>query len=108
VLWCERLTLEGWGFTSFLQKKEERGEEADSQDSVAAARALFKLKSSRGQDAKADNDTLWTKHESAITGLSIVSPLTQDPTVIATSALDGRVVVWDLPLLDVDMGGLSI
>lgn len=75
---------------------------------MAAARAMFKSKSVKGQDSKPDTDTLWTKHESAITGLTIVSPNNQEPTIISTSALDGRIVVWDLPLLDVDVGSMSI
>ena len=98
--------IEGWGFVDFVQKKE--SVKQATSDGVAAARAMFKSKSEKGQDIKGDSDAVWTKHESSITGLAIASPLNEEPTVISTSALDGKVVIWDLPLLEVDVGTMSI
>lgn len=69
---------------------------------------MFQNKATRGQDGKSESDTLWTKHENVITGLSIGSVNEHDPTIIVTSALDGRVVSWDLPLLEIDFDGLSV
>jgi len=66
-------------------------------NSVAAARALFVSKSSRGQDAAKESDGLWTKHESAISSICNASPNKEKRiTKISTSSADGRVVVWDL------------
>jgi WD40 repeat protein len=67
--------------------------------------ALFQNKAARAQESKTDSDTLWTKHESHITNISKL-----DGGRIATSALDGRVVVWDLRAADlgVNMASLGI
>jgi len=36
---------------------------------VAAARAIFQQKATRGQETKKEEDELWTKHEAAIISL---------------------------------------
>lgn len=82
---------------------------ASSATGVAAARALFQNKTSRGQETKSTTDTLWTKHESAITCMSSCSPRgSKTVTKMSTTALDGKLVIWDLQALDVDMSLLSI
>jgi hypothetical protein len=65
--------------------------------------ALFQNKTARGQDGKADDDELWTSHESAITSIAVVNR-----TSISTSGLDGRIIVWDLPSLNIAMGSLGL
>jgi hypothetical protein len=72
---------------------------------VTNCRALFQNKATRGQETKAEGDTLWTKHESLITNVVKLSG-----SKISTSALDGRVVVWNLAQADlgVSMASLGI
>jgi len=103
-----------WGLYSKLdQRKEEAAAPAGggSNSGVAAARALFQNKAARGQEKKTEGDTLWTQHENAITGLSnagIGGP-NQVVRKVATSGLDGRLVLWDLPELDIlDLAKLSL
>jgi hypothetical protein len=79
---------------------------------VSAARELFRNKTSRGQDIKNDTDTLRTVHERAITVLQDATlPGTAKPGKVlrvSSSSLDGRLVVWDLPSLDIDMATLGL
>ena len=72
---------------------------------INTCRALFQNKATRGQESKAEGDTLWTKHESLITNVVKLSG-----NRISTSALDGRVVVWNLAQADlgVSMASLGI
>lgn len=107
------LFVNGSGEWSFNRRLDQRVEEVASASSaaggVAAARALFQNKASRGQEKKADNDTLWTKHENSITGLvECTAPGQKYITKVSTSGLDGRLVVWDLPALELDMAALSV
>ena len=76
---------------------------------MAAARALFQNKSTRGQDFKAESDTLWTTHENAITCLQSVEA-DRDGRIsrFPSSALDGNIVIWELNKLDIDFTSLKI
>lgn len=65
--------------------------------------ALFQNKTSRGQDTKSEDDELWTSHESAISDIAVVSNST-----ISTAALDGRIVIWDLPTLNISLSSLGL
>lgn len=100
-----------WSFKSKLDEK--KTAEAVKSTGVASARALFQNKTSRGQESSKSKDTLWTKHENALDcimdaskGNSFGDPLTS----ISTSALDGRLVVWDLMAngLDKQLAALNI
>jgi hypothetical protein len=78
---------------------------------VSAARELFRNKTARAQDFKNDTDTLRTVHERAITLLQDASPRggkKAGVTRISSSSLDGRLVEWDLPSLDIDMATLGL
>lgn len=99
--------LETWKFHSFVDKKPET-KKITNNNGVAAARAMFQNKATRGQDTKSDSDILWTKHENAITGISAVSKTPKEVNIISTSALDGRLVFWDLPSLEINMSSLDI
>ncbi len=65
--------------------------------------ALFQNKTARGQDTKADDDEIWTSHESAVSDMAQVSP-----NSISSAGLDGRIVVWDLPNLNLAMASLGL
>jgi hypothetical protein len=70
---------------------------------ASAARELFKSKTTRGKDAKSDSDGLKTRHESCITCLNAVTP-----TKYSTSGLDGKLIQWDLPALEMSMATLGL
>ena len=74
---------------------------------VAAARSLFKSKARLGQDRKADTDHIWTQHENTITGLGIAN-VGGKVTKISTSGFDGRLVLWQLSDLNLDMSALRL
>jgi hypothetical protein len=83
--------------------------EAAPLSGVAAARAIFQSKTSRGQDKKtADTSSIHlggsSKHSRAITGISVHG------TTLTTSSLDGKIILWDLklPLLTLDAATLKI
>lgn len=63
-------------------------------DRVASARAIFQSICSRGQEAS--EDALSTQHEKPIIGLRMFS---HKPLRFSSSALDGRIVVWDMAQL---------
>ena len=97
-----------WAFRKKLDEKKEAVTAATS--GVGAARALFQNKTSRGQSASAETDTLWTKHENAIIDIRDMSPAGSVGALrkISTCALDGRLVMWDLTTIDVQLASLSI
>jgi hypothetical protein len=82
--------------------------EAAPLSGVAAARALFQSKTSRGQDKKTADTSIHiggsSKHSRAITGISVHG------TTLTTSSLDGKIILWDLklPLLTLDAATLKI
>jgi actin related protein 2/3 complex subunit 1A/1B len=62
----------------------------------SAARSLWNNKTTRGQDDNAGADDIWTCHQNAIMDLKAYSDAQQKKiTSFSTSALDGRVVIWD-------------
>lgn len=88
------------------ERKEDKAASATS--GVSAARALFQNKTRSGQDAKADSDTLWTQHDNAITCIANASVSRGPVDKVSTSGLDGRLVIWDLPALDIQMASLAV
>jgi len=98
-----------WSFLQLLDQKREAAKSNAPASGVQAARALFQNKATRGQESKQEGDELWTKHENAITCIQRLGAST-DPTCskFSTSALDGRLVVWDLPTLEIDMRALGL
>ena len=99
------------GAWALNRKLDERKEEksAGATSGVSAARALFQNKTRSGQDSKAESDMLWTQHDNAITCIASAAAASKGPVdKISTSGLDGRLVVWDLPALDIKMASLSV
>ncbi len=75
---------------------------------MSAARELFKNKTARGQDLKSDSDTLRTVHERPITALQNACSSDTRVTAISTTSLDGKLVVWSLPQLELDLAALGL
>jgi actin related protein 2/3 complex subunit 1A/1B len=102
-----------WSFHSRVDREAEAGTGENSptsdQSAVSKARELFKNKTTRGQEGKTDSDTLRTKHDRAITCLANA---TADPTAkitqVSSSGLDGRLVIWNLPSIEVGFANLGI
>jgi len=89
-------TGSSWSLFGNLEKKGE-AVKAEASGGVAAARALFQNKASRGQEADV-GDAIWTQHENTVTCITTCSPVgSSTVSKVSTSALDGRIVVWDIP-----------
>jgi len=67
---------------------------------------------SSGQDIKEDSDKLKTRHERVITYLQDATPPSAKKnnmvSTISSSSLDGRLIIWHLPDLDLKLSSLSI
>jgi len=99
-----------WSFHSRLDRESDSAASADAVEAsaVSKARELFKSKSRTGQDARADSDTLKTKHERPITCLRNSSQNNGKITSVSTSGLDGKLIVWNLPSIEVNFANLGI
>ena len=82
--------IEGGEWSIHCKLDEKKSTTATNNSTVGAARALFQNKTRTGQDAKAEGDTLWTQHENVITCLT-----KGKSGSVATSSLDGKIVLWD-------------
>ncbi|RMX63184.1 hypothetical protein DD238_005875 [Peronospora effusa] len=101
-----------WSFSEFVDKKPTEAAVKINSGGFSAARSLFESKVMRGQSSDAtqlDKDMLWMKHESNIT---CIQPYAQSAsggvTEFSTSALDGRVVLWKLKSLNVELSKLHL
>ncbi|CAI5729793.1 unnamed protein product [Peronospora destructor] len=101
-----------WSFSEFVDKKPTGAAVKINSGGFSAARSLFESKVTRGQSSDAtqlDKDMLWMKHESNIT---CIQPYAQSAsggvTEFSTSALDGRVVLWKLKSLNVELSKLHL
>lgn len=102
---------QSWSFLRHADTKTETETKKNSSSNVAAARALFQSKTSRGQESKKDGDVLWTKHESAITSIACIPSSKSGNgkyTAFSTTAMDGRLIRWELPSLDIAMATLGL
>ncbi|GAB9465679.1 hypothetical protein Gpo141_00003078 [Globisporangium polare] len=100
-----------WSFLEFVDKKPAQGAVARSTGSFNTARSMWESKVSRGQSSDAtqsDKGALWTKHESTITDIQGYAGSANSVTEFTTSALDGRVVLWKLAGLNVQMAKLRL
>eukprot|EP01032_Pedospumella_encystans_P016664 gene16664-19006_t len=100
----------GWSFFCHLDKEDSKSSaNSPAAGGVSAARELFKNKTARGQDNKNDTDNIRTLHERAITLIQDASPKSgAGVTRISTSSLDGKLIEWDLPALEIDMATLGL
>lgn len=98
-----------WTFHSRVDREDQTGStDAAEASNVSKARELFRNKTVRGQDLKADSDTLKTKHERAITSLRDATPNGGKITHVSTTGLDGKLIVWNLPSIEVQFANLGI
>lgn len=101
-----------WSLSELLDKKPAGSAIKRDSGSFNAARSMWESKVSRGQTSDAtlnDRGQLWTKHESAITDIKAYErTATGGVTAFTTSALDGRIVMWNLQSLNVQMAKLRL
>lgn len=97
-----------WSFYDTLDKNKnsDSSSASISGSTVSSARELFLNKTVRGQESK-DSNTLSTSHERAISGMRICSSGAK-VTSMSTSGLDGNLVVWNLPSLEISMVSLGL
>ncbi len=99
-----------WAYHSVLDKADDKSASASDENtsSVSRARELFKSKTVRGQDIKADADVLKTKHERLITHIRHAGPARGKITTVSTTGMDGRLVTWNLSSLESSFAKLSL
>ncbi|TMW60884.1 hypothetical protein Poli38472_000926 [Pythium oligandrum] len=101
-----------WSFNELLDKKPVESAVKRSSGTFDAARSMWQSKVTRGQSSDAtlnDKGALWTKHESAITDIQAYRrSASGGVTEFTTSALDGRIVLWQLANLNVQMANLRL
>lgn len=102
------------GIWSFLRRLDEKStgaaKSAVATSSMATARAMFQAKTTRGQTSSGGaGKDLWTQHANAIVGMEGMGRA-GDATCLklSTCGLDGRIVVWEIPTLDIDMQALGL
>ncbi|ETP38146.1 hypothetical protein F442_14175 [Phytophthora nicotianae P10297] len=101
-----------WSFSEFVDKKPTESAVKKNAGGFNAARSLFESKVTRGQTSDAtqhDKNMLWMKHESNITCIQpYAKSASGGVTEFSTSALDGRVVLWKLGSLNVQLSKLHL
>ncbi|KAG6973222.1 hypothetical protein JG687_00001011 [Phytophthora cactorum] len=101
-----------WSFSEFVDKKPTESAVKKNAGGFNAARSLFESKVTRGQSSDAtqhDKNMLWMKHQSNITGIQpYAKSASGGVTEFSTSALDGRVVLWKLGSLNVELSKLHL
>jgi actin related protein 2/3 complex subunit 1A/1B len=99
-----------WSFHSVLDKSEEKSSAASDEgtSNVSRARELFKSKTIRGQDIKADTDVLKTKHERLITHVRNAGTGPSKISKVSTTGMDGKLVMWNLSTLESAFSKLSL
>ncbi|CCI42447.1 unnamed protein product [Albugo candida] len=100
-----------WSLTDLLDKKSSDSAPKSEKGGFNAARSMWESKVVRGQSSEAtqqDKGMLWTKHESAITDIRPYSAEKKTITEFSTSALDGKIVLWKLDDLAVNMSKLNL
>jgi actin related protein 2/3 complex subunit 1A/1B len=103
---------DGAGVWSFLdvcdKKKAGGGGGGAAKSSFGAARAMFAAKVNKGQDSGAGGQgKIATKHQAPIVGLCSYRD-GSGAQAFSSVGLDGRVVVWEVSTLDVDLGKLRL
>ena len=98
----------GWAVNSQIDR-EEAAAASEEGSNVSKARELFRSKTVRGQESKADSDILKTKHERCITCICNATPAgSAEVNVVSTTSTDGKLVMWNFPSLDINFANLNI
>lgn len=86
-----------WRFSEYLDKRPEAGAAKAATGGVAAARAMFASKATKGQSAAAAGDGEWMKHQNAIMGIKgFAASASGGLRAFSTHGNDGRIVIWEV------------
>jgi actin related protein 2/3 complex subunit 1A/1B len=99
-------TAQGWTMGKALDDPSTRAAAKKRGSVVSDAFKMFESRSSQGQDAPAAK-SVTTIHQNAVTDIYPMSQTTPI-TKFSTVALDGRLVVWDMPTIEKQLGGLTL
>ena len=104
-----QLKPSGWEYARMLEQPSEEKKPAagPQKGSVAAARALFQNKTTKGQDSSSKSDKLKTTHESLISCVCKMTP-SGPCTKFSTSGTDGKLVIWNVDTMSLDMAALGL
>jgi len=98
-----------WSFLTYIDKESSKASGAVvATSATAAARDMFNARTKMGQTSKQEGDTLRTQHERPITSMQIAASTVKGVTSVSTSGLDGKLIVWNLPQLEINMASLGI
>ena len=97
---------DSWVFKCFLDESKRETLGSESKNSVAAARDIFKAKTSTGQDKK--DDVLNTVHENVISCIRNASSSRDLQIAVSTSSYDGKLVVWKLNDITLSLENLKL
>jgi actin related protein 2/3 complex subunit 1A/1B len=91
-----------WSFSFYADIRAEIKKE-EVLGGVAAARAMFASKTSKGQSSQSNIEAeIWTKHQNAIVSIKAYTASSSSGTPViksfSTSGNDGRVVIWNLSI----------
>ncbi len=94
----ESSSKNSWYIVDSIDKESEKSSTSNGSSNVAAARALFKAKSERGQDsAVTKKDQIQTKHASCISEMRLMNSNNNNTGAsLSSSAYDGRLVLWNV------------
>mmetsp|Transcript_3765 Transcript_3765/g.8878 ORF Transcript_3765/g.8878 Transcript_3765/m.8878 type:complete len:118 (-) Transcript_3765:96-449(-) len=95
----------GWTQGKQLDRPTAGGE--SKQGGVSAMFRKFEMASSRGEEATTTS-SIATVHQNAISDMRAMQSSGPNVTSFATTGLDGRCVIWELPSLETAMGNLSV
>jgi actin related protein 2/3 complex subunit 1A/1B len=97
-----------WSFSKVLDQGNSSATKANDQSKIQAARALFQSKTSRGESASNAGADIKTVHQRHITCLQPFSGKNAASSQFSTTGLDGRIALWDLATLNIDMAALHM
>ena len=95
-----------WSFFTSVDKESSKTSAVAATSATAAARDMFNARTKLGQTSKQEGDTLRTRHERPITSMQYASA--KGFSSISTSGLDGKLIVWNLPQLEINMASLGL
>jgi hypothetical protein len=96
-----------WAFYGKLEQQAKQDAPVEAQTGAAAARNLWQNKTKLGQEKKGDSDVVKSQHENIITGLSIANT-GSSVTKVSTTSFDGKLVIWQLSDLSLDLAALRL
>jgi len=92
-----------WGFKEFVDKKSGTKEDKKEVSAMQASKNMFGAAVNQGHSfgAVSTDVEMWTKHKNIIINVQVQPAASGSSVKFTTSAIDGRVVFWDVTSLKV-------